>query len=165
MKKFTDLAGREWRVSLNGWTLKAVKDGCNVLLTKLVEDNCKVLAAIHEDPLLLVTILWYMVEDQAEDQGVGQKDFAMALAGDVLFNAKSCLIEETIDFFDDPATRRNVRQIVDRTSELTKQIQAETEIRLGKALKEITPESVAKATTAYSGNTLGSAALSRGSTR
>ena len=164
MQKFTDLDGREWKVSLNGWTLQVVKDGCNVLLTKLVEDNCHVLAAIHEDPLLLVSILWYMIEDQAKDQGVSQKDFAMGMAGDVLFNAKSCLIEETISFFDDPATRRNVQQIVDRTRELTIQIQTETEKRLGKALKEITPESVVKITTAYSGSTRGSVASNHGDT-
>jgi len=165
MKKFTDLEGREWKVSLNGWTLQGVKNGCNVLLTKLVEDNCKVLAAIHEDPLLLVSILWYMVEDQAIEQGVTQKDFSMGLAGDVLYNAKDCLIQETIDFFDDPATRRNVTQIVDRVKELTKQIQTETENRLGKALREISPESVVKATIGYSGNMRESVASIRGSTR
>jgi len=164
MKKFTDLKGREWKVSLNGWTLKAVNDGCNVLLTKLVDDKCSILAAIHEDPLLLVTILWYMVEDQAKEQDVTQKDFAMALAGDVIYNAKSCLIEETIDFFEDPATRRNVAMIVNRTKELATQIQTETEARLEKILQRITPESVVKATTEYSGSTQESAVLNRGST-
>jgi len=160
MKKFTDLEGREWRVSLNGWTLQQVMENTNVLLTKIVEDNCKILAAIHEDPLLLVSILWWMVEDQAEEEGVCQKDFAMALAGDVIFNAKHCLLEEITDFFDDPATRRNVRTMLEKTQNIAKLIQQES----ATTLEAINPESMANTFISSYGNMRESVASSPGST-
>ena len=160
MRMFTDLKGREWELSLNGWTLERVKEGTNVLLTKIVEDNCKVLAAIHEDPLLLVSIIWYMIEDQAKTAGVDKKDFAMAMAGDVIFNAKSCLIEETINFFDDPATRRNVKTLIDKSLAIATQIQKETEEKL----EGLNPQSMARGIIDSYGSLPGSAALSRGGT-
>lgn len=140
MRTFSDLAGREWRVSVNSWTLKGVYDNTNVLLTKLVEDNCRILSELYADPLLLVSVLWWIVASQAEEAGVSQQEFAESLAGDPLGEARNALIEETTDFFDDPATRDRVRRLIAKVMEIADK----TSTQAGKRIENLDSDLMAR---------------------
>lgn len=115
MQRFTDSAGREWRISINGRTLKEVRDVTGIMLTTLVEEHCQLLAELYRDPILLADILWVLIEEQAGKQGVSVRDFAEAFEGDCVGTARMALIEATIDFFDDPGTREGTREVLRKT--------------------------------------------------
>lgn len=132
MKTFKDLEGREWKISLNGWTLERVKEGANVLLTKLIDDDCKLLVALHDEPLLLVSVLWHMVEEEANDRDISKRDFAMSLAGDVLDEARKALIASIVDFFDDPARRRAIANLVEKATQVGQAVMAKAEQEVNK---------------------------------
>lgn len=115
MQRFTDSAGHEWRISINGRTLKEVRDVTGIMLTTLVDEHCQLLAELYRDPLLLADILWVLVEEQAEKAGLTVRDFAEAFGGDCVGTGRMALIEATIDFFDDPETRAGTRDVLRKT--------------------------------------------------
>ena len=120
MQRFTDAAGREWEIVVNGWTLKQVREKTGTMLTSLVEENCQLLIELHRDPILLADILWVLVEEQAGNAGITVRQFADAFEGDSVLSARNALIEATIDFFDDPETRAATREVLRKATEIAK---------------------------------------------
>ena len=112
MQTYNDNDGTEWKVELNAWTLKRVRDNSGVLLTSLLEDGAAVYSSLYSDPILLADIVWPLIEDQAKERGVTLKDFAIGFSGDTVGNARDAVVEATVDFFDDPETRDRAREAI-----------------------------------------------------
>lgn len=114
MQSFTDSKGHLWRLSVNAWTVKQVKDRTQILLTTMVEEKCQLVAELYRDPILLADILWVLVEDQAKQDGVEIRQFVEALEGDSVGAARKALFEATFDFFDDQENRDGARAVLQK---------------------------------------------------
>lgn len=112
MQTYTDGAGQSWQIELNGWTLKRVRDNAGVLLTSIFDDDMKLFAELHTDPVLLADVVWPLIEEQATAREVTLRQFAESFAGDTVGRARDAVVEATIDFFDDPARRENCRKLL-----------------------------------------------------
>jgi hypothetical protein len=93
MQKFKDNQGREWSISLNGWTLKRLKDQ----LQFDARDHESILRAAN-DPALLCDVLFVLCEDQAKERSVTDRDFGVAMTGDAIEAAAYAYMQETANF-------------------------------------------------------------------
>lgn len=93
MQKFKDKQGREWSISLNGWTLKKLKETLNFD----ARDHESILRAAN-DPSLLCDVLFVLCQGQAEKLGVTDRDFGESMTGDVIEAAADAYMQETADF-------------------------------------------------------------------
>jgi hypothetical protein len=107
MKKFKDTEGREWSLTVNVGSIKAVRDVTGIDLTKLFKDSSQS-QALFDDIPVFATVLWTMVEKQARERGVDEDSFGNSLLGDVVEEASDALIAEVINFF--PSGRRKIFQ-------------------------------------------------------
>lgn len=124
LKTFTDTEGRQWTVAVNAWTVRRVYENANCLLTSLTDNDFRVLSELYSDPLLLVSVLWWICEDQALEAGVSQQEFAEAFSGDVIGVARDCLLEGITNFFDDPDRRESLRLAIQAITRLGNRVAA-----------------------------------------
>ena len=110
MREFTDTTGRKWAVEVNATTLKRVRGLLDINLLTVLEDECKLLADLHSDPILLVDVLYVLCRDQAEKAGVSDEDFGRAMSGDVIEAGLAALLEELTSFFPKPQHRQVMGQ-------------------------------------------------------
>ena len=101
MKTFTDNAGRTWTVAINVDTVKRVRD----LIHEDLLDVESVLKRLMIDPILLCDVVYCVVKPQADAQQITDVDFARAMAGDAIGQAKTALVEELVNFSPDPKDR------------------------------------------------------------
>ena len=109
MAKFKDNAGREWTVAIEGVSgLERVAKQADVRLDRLFDDELAGLTALARDPIKLVSVLWVMVEEQAQKTGLTAEQFGRSLGGDSLEAATTALIEAVADF--SPSRQRKMIQ-------------------------------------------------------
>ena len=70
MKTFTDNAGRTWTVTINVDAIKRVRTLVQVNLLDVLDDGCKLLAELHDDPVLLVDVLYCVCKPESEVEDV-----------------------------------------------------------------------------------------------
>lgn len=93
MRKFKDLEGREWKIKFTYGLLSDIEDDLGY---PILEKPAEIPAGVRE----LIGLVWYCVKDQAEKDGVSEREFGAALDGDVVKRAVSCIIEELAVFFE-----------------------------------------------------------------
>lgn len=106
MKRFRDSEGREWLVSLTVDTVRRVKGTLDVDLLDLQKDS--LLARLVDDPITLCDVLYVICRPEADERGITDEQFGRCLAGDVIDDATTALLEGLVDFF--PRRRREVLQ-------------------------------------------------------
>lgn len=106
MRSFKDADGRDWSIAVNVTTIERLRSRLQVDLLSLCDDNCKLLAQLADDPVLLVNSLYVICEDQAQARSVSDEDFGRAMFGDVIGSAHEVLMAEIVDFFHDPRKRK-----------------------------------------------------------
>lgn len=104
MKTFQDNAGRTWTVAINVDAVKRVRD----LLKEDLLDVENVLKRLMIDPILLCDVIYCVCKPQADAEKVSDADFARAMAGDVIAQAKTAVVEELVLFSPDPRDRENL---------------------------------------------------------
>lgn len=110
MRTFKDNKGRTWKIALNVWQMKRLRDTLGIDLVNVIgtsaDGNVRVdtIDRIASDPCLLVDILWVVCERQANAEGVKDEDFGASLAGDSIEDATRAFLDELVDFF--PGARR-----------------------------------------------------------
>lgn len=119
MRTFKDTEGRSWSVVINTTAIKTVRTLLGVNLLSVLDDGCKLLAQLYDDPVLLVDVLYCVCRDQANERGVSDEDFGRAMAGDAIEHAATALTEELADFFRNPRQRGIMRDILAKTNTLT----------------------------------------------
>lgn len=95
--EFKDSAGRQWRVEINSWSIKAVKLATGVDLGKLLDDKMRPYLDLVTDWSRIVDVIWVLVRDQ-DKTGLTDEQFGCSLGGDTLEAAVAAFEEAFILF-------------------------------------------------------------------
>jgi len=115
MKTFKDNAGRTWTIAINVDAVKRVRD----LLSEDLLDVKQVLERLMIDPILLCDVIYCVCKPQADAEKISDIDFAQAMAGDAIAQAKTALVEELVSFSPDPRDRENLGIAVEKFNQMT----------------------------------------------
>ncbi len=148
MKTFTDNAGRTWTVTINVDAIKRVRTLVQVNLLDVLDDGCKLLAELHDDPVLLVDVLYCVCKPEADTQNVSDEEFGRAMSGDAILQASTALLEELSDFFPNARQRAAMKELLKKTETVVDRLLDHAETTIA----ELDPESVAQTAIASFGN-------------
>ena len=154
MKAFSDNAGRTWTVAVNVDGIKRVRALLDVNLLDVLDDGCKLLADLHDDPVLLVDVLYCLCKPQADAQQVTDEDFGRGMSGDALLHASKALFEGLSDFFPNARQRAAMKGLLRKTETVVERLLDHAETTIAR----IDPESVAQSVMASCGNSRESSA-------
>lgn len=118
MRTFQDSAGRTWTVAVNVDAVKRVRD----LLREDLLDIEQTLPRLLVDPILLCDVVYCVCKPQADAQQVSDVDFARAMAGGTIAQAKTALLEELVDFFPEPSQRETLRLAIAKYNQLSQRV-------------------------------------------
>jgi len=88
MPAFKDSHDRQWTVSLDGITLKELRDAHKIDLSDVVDS---VYSQLKRDPALLTVAVAYLCSDQIRDANLTPKKFAAGINGIVIDDAFNAL--------------------------------------------------------------------------
>lgn len=108
MHSFKDKAGREWKVEANFGSYARVKAATGVKLYDIATEDRQSLVQLT-DAFTLGSVIWSMIEPQAEARGLTPEQFYESVDGQVLNDAYAALIDEMIFFC--PTRQRKVLQM------------------------------------------------------
>jgi len=114
MRTFKDNAGRSWTVAVNVDAVKRVRD----LLGEDLLDVKQILERLLIDPILLCDVVYCVCKPQADAEEISDEEFARAMAGDVIAEAKRALLEDLVDFFPHPKDRENLKAALAKFDQL-----------------------------------------------
>ena len=125
MKLFKDNASREWKVEITVATIKRVRDLLGVDLMEVVDGD--LVQRLIRDPILLCDVIYVVCKPQADEKSITDEDFGQAMAGDVIEQATTALLEELVAFSPSPKDRENLaraleatNRVMDRTRDMVK---------------------------------------------
>jgi len=148
MKAFTDTAGRTWTVCVNVDAIKRVRTLLEVNLLEVLDDGCKLLARLHDDPVLLVDVLYALCQPQAEAQNITDVQFGQAMSGDALLHANRALLEGLSDFFPSARQRAAMKNLLQKTERVVDRLLDHAQTTIA----GIDPDSLAQSAIASFGN-------------
>jgi hypothetical protein len=115
VRTFTDKSGRTWDLNIRVGDVERVRDLAKVDLLRIVRDGGELMDSLGEDLVLLVSVLWALIQPQAQAAAISEPDFRAAMFGDVLDEGSRMLLEELADFF--PAgPRGRLQSLIQRQS-------------------------------------------------
>lgn len=126
MRTFQDSAGRTWTVAVNVDAVKRVRD----LLKEDLLDIEQTLPRLLVDPILLCDVVYYVCKPQADAEKISDVDFARAMAGGTIAQAKAALVEELVDFFPEPSQQEMLRLAIAKYGELAERTKEVIKARL-----------------------------------
>jgi len=103
MQKFVDRKSNVWVVEIDTSTIRRVKAVTGVNLLECVEGD--LIERLSSDVLLLVDVLYAIIQPQADQQQITDEQFGEGLAGDVITDATTALLEALVAFFPEPRRR------------------------------------------------------------
>ncbi|GAB6184608.1 hypothetical protein [Thermopirellula anaerolimosa] len=118
MRTFEDSAGRTWTVAVNVDAVKRVRD----LLKEDLLDIEQTLPRLLVDPILLCDVVYCVCKPQADAEKISDVDFARAMAGGTIAQAKAALLEELVDFFPEPSQRETLRLAIGKYNQLSQRV-------------------------------------------
>ena len=98
-----DRKSNVWIVEIDTSTLRRVKAVTGVNLLECVEGD--LIERLSSDVLLLVDVLYAILQPQADQQQITDEQFGEGLAGDVITDATTALLEAMVAFFPEPRRR------------------------------------------------------------
>lgn len=132
MASFTDAKGTAWNIRIDVNTLRRVRDATQVDLMRILEPEF--LTELGGDPITLVSVLWAIVEPQANSAHISPETFGESLTGDAIDEAASALIEGIADFF--PSSRAKIlRKIKAKADQMIDEATAKILTELDKPAK------------------------------
>lgn len=158
MHSFKDKAGREWSVEATFGAYARVKSQTGVKLYDIATESRESLVQLT-DAYTLGSVIWSMIEPQADARGVTPEAFYESVDGTVLNDAYSALIDEMI-FFCHPRQRRilstalaKIREVEARSDSLVAEKMPELEREIDEALDRWTRGDLATSWPASSAST------------
>ncbi len=114
MKIFADNTGRMWEVAVNVTVVKRVRDLTGVDLLEIVDGS--LIEKLIRDPILLCDVVYAVCKPQADATDVTDEAFGQAMAGDVIEQATTALLDELVSFCPSPRDRKNLGQVLEATN-------------------------------------------------
>ena len=148
MKTFQDDAGHTWTVQIAAGDIKRIRSLLGVNLLDVLDDGCKLLAELHDDPVLLVDVIYCLCQPEADARNVTDEEFGRAMSGDALLHALNALLESLGDFFPSARQRAMFRDLVSKTNKVVDRLLDHAQT----TLDGLDPESVAKSAIDSSGS-------------
>lgn len=140
MKTFQDNAGRQWTVTINVDAIRRVRSLVDVNLLDVLDDGCKLLAQLHDDPVLLVDVIYCVCKPEADAKNITDEDFGRAMAGDAIGNATAALLAELSDFFPNARQRAAMQELLRKTNTVADRLLEKAE----SAIRQLDPASIAE---------------------
>jgi hypothetical protein len=137
MHSFKDSTGREWQLSINGFTNEAVFDKLGYTPIAKLQSGLEKYGDFLEHPKDFFNCLWVMV--QGQHPGVTEKDFKVAMDGDPKDAAIRALQEEII-FFSPPQRRKEMAQTFAKLERLGNLLNQEAAKQVGEIDESKIPE-------------------------
>ncbi|GAB6166148.1 hypothetical protein JCM19992_21480 [Thermostilla marina] len=128
MRTFQDSAGRTWTIAVTVDAVKRVRD----LLKEDLLDIERTFPRLLIDPILLCDVVYCICKPQADTEKVTDVDFARAMAGERIAQAKKALVEELVDFFPEPGQRETLRLAIEKYGQLAERVKELVKARLGR---------------------------------
>ncbi|NLE57916.1 MAG: hypothetical protein GX616_06115 [Planctomycetes bacterium] len=128
MKTFVDNAGRTWTVTVNVDAIKRVRGLLNVDLLEILEGT--LIERLIRDPVLLCDVVYAVCKPEADARNVTDEEFGRAMAGDVIEQATTVLLEELVDFCPSPRDRKNLGRVLTTTRRMMERARDLIEQRL-----------------------------------
>lgn len=148
MKTFQDNAGRQWTVTINVDAVRRVRSLIGVNLPDVLDDGCKLLAQLHDDPVLLVDVLYCVCKPEADANAITDEDFGRSMAGDAIGHATAALLAELSDFFPNARQRAAMQELLRKTNTVANHLLEKAE----SAIQQLDPSSVAETVLNQRGN-------------
>src|SRR6185369_3001293 len=131
MASFTDKSGQQWQFAItHGDAMRVLKE-TGIRLYGLLEKKLKGLHELLADPEKFVSVIYALVEPDAEKRQVSPEAFGQAIDGTTLDAMAECFLENLSDFFPNAEARKTLRQMIKKGKELetalTKRVEAELE--------------------------------------
>ena len=155
MKTFTDNGGKTWTVCVNVDAIKRVRTLLGINLLDVLDDGCKLLAQLHDDPILLVDVLYCVCKPEADAQHVTDEQFGRGMSGDALLHGNQALLEGLSDFFPRARQRAAMKGLLQKTSQVAERLLDHVELTIA----GINPDSVAQTAIASAGTSREKSAL------
>jgi len=95
MHRFTDAAGREWRLEITQAVIKRCLGDTGIDLRRAYTDQN---LAMLRDPFQIADVVWSMIEKQAAENTIDQDDFDAALDG-TTFEAMGLALRDELTVF------------------------------------------------------------------
>jgi len=105
MKTFKDTEGREWRLSVNAFTLKALRDAKGIDLLSVTEKESGLMGRLFDDHILVAEVAYHLCQSQIKERGVSEESFYSAMAGDAIDGALTAIVDDLGAFFRDAKVR------------------------------------------------------------
>ena len=147
MKTFQDNSGRTWTVAVNVDGIKRVRSLLNVNLLDVLDDGCRLLAELHDDPILLVDVLYCLCKPEADANGITDEEFGRSMSGDALLKGANALLEGLSDFFPNARQRATMKNLLRKTERVVERLLDHAETTIA----GIDPDSLARSAIASSG--------------
>ena len=150
MQTFTDNAARTWTVCVNVDAIKRVRALLDINLLDILDDGCKMLAQLHDDPILLVDVLYCVCKPEADAKKITDAEYGSGMSGDALLHANQALLEGLSDFFPSARQRAAMKGLLQKTRQVADRLLDHVELTIA----GINPDSVAQTAIASAGSSL-----------
>jgi len=133
---FKDAKGRTWKIEINGYSIRRVKEKLAFNLFKLAENGFAKLIELLDDELALMDVIHVLCSDQFDAQQVTDREFEEAADGETFSRASQAFLQAYINFSPDPRIRAVLRSLQRKGLAAMELILKEVETETEKATPE-----------------------------
>jgi hypothetical protein len=124
---FTDTEGREWLLRITCGHTTEILETCGIDLS--ISKLAKAYEIMSDDLKKFVQVLWILIEQQAEVQGVSPADFAKSLDGEAVSDAMEAIDKAVVNF-----TPRRMRPAASKIIEAATTLSGDIVAEIGKKI-------------------------------
>ena len=135
MQTFTDIHGRKWTVAVTIGTIKRVKMRLGIDMI-----DPETFSKQGQDTLSLIDILYVVCQDEADQHGITDEQFACSLAGPSLREAIDAFWEAYLAFFPDPRAAAKLRVLIDKNRAVGEKMLALLEKKMPQITRKLDSE-------------------------
>ena len=106
MHTFIDKKNRTWKIDLNFYVVRQIRERCQINLDNIIEEKAKPIEILANNPQKLVDTLFVICEEQLKAADLTDIDFAKGFGGDTLELATKAFLEELYEYL--PSSSRRI---------------------------------------------------------
>ena len=125
--------GKEWIVNVTSGSIERTKQLTGFEMTKLFDDDLKIISGLFNDPLLLIRVLWCSLASWSDSE-TERVAFCDSIRGAALEAAAKALVEDFIDFFPNQRQQQIWREMFENLWKIVDKVQDQQ----AKAMQSVT---------------------------